>query len=146
VSTDGADPDDYEYVATILTNVTHVKRGRQLLLERGHSYLPALVSQLRSGNVLRRRGCAAAIRNLCFGAEVRALRCLLAARPLFSVATSGGVGQCGNYTARLWDNRGEIWGVERVLLRGQHVWQAVCSSGADLAQRFAVSLASARGR
>ena len=62
--------DKYEHIAAILTNVTRLKAGRSLLLEPGRGFIQALVAQLKSANLLRRQGCAAAFRNCCFSAEV----------------------------------------------------------------------------
>ncbi|KAL3132076.1 hypothetical protein ABBQ32_008686 [Trebouxia sp. C0010 RCD-2024] len=61
--------DKYEHIAAILTNVTRLKAGRSLLLEPGRGFIQALVAQLKSANLLRRQGCAAAFRNCCFSAE-----------------------------------------------------------------------------
>jgi hypothetical protein len=63
--------DKMEHIAAILTNVTRLKPGRALLLEPGRGFIEALVAQLKSSNLLRRQGCAAAFRNCCFSAEVR---------------------------------------------------------------------------
>lgn len=62
--------DKMEHIAAILTNVTRLKPGRALLLEPGRGFIEALVAQLKSSNLLRRQGCAAAFRNCCFSAEV----------------------------------------------------------------------------
>ena len=62
--------DKYEHLAAILTNVTRLKAGRSLLLEPGRGFIQALVAQLKSANLLRRQGCAAAFRNCCFSAKV----------------------------------------------------------------------------
>lgn len=62
--------DKFEHIAAILTNVTRLKLGRSLLLEPGRGFIQALVAQLKSANLLRRQGCAAAFRNCCFSAEV----------------------------------------------------------------------------
>ena len=61
--------DPFEHVATILPNLTRFTAGRQVLLEPGRGTLRALASQLRSPSELRRRGCAGAIKNLCFSCE-----------------------------------------------------------------------------
>ena len=64
------EPDKYEHIAAILTNVTRLKPGRAMLLEPGRGFIEALVAQLKSANLLRRQGCSAAFRNCCFSAEV----------------------------------------------------------------------------
>ena len=63
--------DKFEHIAAILTNVTQLKPGRALLLEPGRGFMEALAAQLKSSNLLRRQGCAAAFRNCCFSAEVQ---------------------------------------------------------------------------
>lgn len=57
--------DPYEHIASVLTNVTRLRRGREVLLQPGRGLLQALTQQLRSISTIRRRGCAGAIRN-CF--------------------------------------------------------------------------------
>ncbi|TYZ62402.1 hypothetical protein PybrP1_010212 [[Pythium] brassicae (nom. inval.)] len=63
--------DEYQYVANILANISQLEQGRDFLLKnRGGTTLVAeLVPQLRSPNVVRRRGIAAAVRNLCFDTD-----------------------------------------------------------------------------
>jgi len=82
--------DKMEHIAAILTNVTRLKAGRALLLEPGRGFIEALVAQLKSHNLLRRQGCAAAFRNCCFSAEVRKslLACGLTATMLGDSAVS----------------------------------------------------------
>lgn len=63
-------PDKFEHIAAVMTNVTRLKAGRALLLEPGRGFMEALVAQLQSPNMLRRHGCSAAFRNVCFSAEV----------------------------------------------------------------------------
>lgn len=63
--------DEYQYVANILANISQLEQGRDFLLKhRSETTLIAeLVPQLRSPNVVRRRGIAAAMRNLCFDTD-----------------------------------------------------------------------------
>lgn len=63
--------DEYQYVANILANISQLAEGRDFLLKnRGSTTLIAeLLPQLRSPNVVRRRGIAAAVRNLCFDTD-----------------------------------------------------------------------------
>ncbi|KAG2448786.1 hypothetical protein HYH02_006138 [Chlamydomonas schloesseri] len=61
--------DPFEHVASVLTNVTRLKEGRQLLLQPGRGLLAALVSQLQSWNALRRLGASGAIKNCIMSAE-----------------------------------------------------------------------------
>lgn len=68
----GGEPDAWEHVALVLTNATRSRAARELLLEPGRGVLGALAAQLSPGrSLIRRRGCAAALRNLCFSAAVR---------------------------------------------------------------------------
>lgn len=63
--------DEYQYVANILANISQLAEGRDFLLKnRGSTTLIAeLLPQLRSPNVVRRRGISAAVRNLCFDTD-----------------------------------------------------------------------------
>lgn len=63
--------DEYQYVANILANISQLAQGRDFLLKnRGNTTLIAeLLPQLRSPNVVRRRGIAAVVRNLCFDTD-----------------------------------------------------------------------------
>ncbi|EFJ52357.1 hypothetical protein VOLCADRAFT_103022 [Volvox carteri f. nagariensis] len=63
------DPDPYEHVASVLTNVTRLREARLLLLQPGRGLLQALVSQLQSWNALRRLGASGALRNCIMSAE-----------------------------------------------------------------------------
>ena len=67
---EGPSDESLDYIAPIVTNVTRQKAGRMLLLDPSRGFLRALTSQLRSTSVMRRRGCAAALRNVCYGAQV----------------------------------------------------------------------------
>ena len=67
---DGNASDPYEHTALVLTNITRLAQGRKLLLEPGRGTLQALASQLRSASRMRRSGCANALRNCFFRAEV----------------------------------------------------------------------------
>lgn len=68
--------DPYEHVALILTNITRLPGGRRLLLAPGRRTLAALACQLAPARSrLRRSGCASALRNCCFRAEVRVPCC-----------------------------------------------------------------------
>ena len=70
-------PDPYQHMALVLTNITRQKSGRQLLLEPGRGTFSVLASQLSAPSALRQSGCASAIRNCCFCAEVAWLLQLL---------------------------------------------------------------------
>lgn len=62
--------DPCEYLGAVITNVTRLKKGREVLLEPGRGFLQALASQLAPGSSLgRRRGCSGALRNCCMSAE-----------------------------------------------------------------------------
>jgi hypothetical protein len=43
---------------------------QEIILEPGRGYINALISQLQSDSAVRRQGCSAALRNLCFGMQV----------------------------------------------------------------------------
>lgn len=64
------DIDPYAHVASILTNVTREEGARKALVA-DRSFLQLVASQLRSQNLVRRRGFATALRNLFLKAEVR---------------------------------------------------------------------------
>ena len=57
-------PDPYQHMALVLTNLTRQMPGRQLLLEPGKGTFGALASQLRAPSALRRKGCANAHQEL----------------------------------------------------------------------------------
>lgn len=64
--------DPYQYVASLLLNITQLERGRRLLVRRQEqqtSILESILSQLRSPNSIRRRGVAGAIKNCCFDSD-----------------------------------------------------------------------------
>ncbi|KAF1330096.1 hypothetical protein FI667_g5281, partial [Globisporangium splendens] len=63
--------DEYQYVANILANISQLAEGRDFLLKnRGNTTLIAeLLPQLRSPNVVRRRGITSVVRNLCFDTD-----------------------------------------------------------------------------
>ncbi|RLN87945.1 hypothetical protein BBJ28_00006978 [Nothophytophthora sp. Chile5] len=63
--------DEYQYVANILANISQLEQGRAFLLKmrQNTSLVGALMPQLKSPNVVRRRGVAAALKNLCFDSD-----------------------------------------------------------------------------
>ncbi|KAG2501293.1 hypothetical protein HYH03_001093 [Edaphochlamys debaryana] len=63
------EPDPYEHVASVLTNVTRLPEARKLLLQPGRGLLAALVAQLQSWNALRRLGSSGAVKNCVLSAE-----------------------------------------------------------------------------
>ncbi|GBF94253.1 hypothetical protein Rsub_06523 [Raphidocelis subcapitata] len=65
-----ASGDPCEHLGAVITNVTRLKKGREMLLEPGRGLLQALASQLAPGSSEgRRRGCSGALRNCCLSAE-----------------------------------------------------------------------------
>lgn len=76
-----SDADPCQHLGAVITNVTRLKRGREMMLEPGRGLLQALASQLAPGSSEgRRRGCSAALRNCFMSAEVGgacALVCVL---------------------------------------------------------------------
>jgi hypothetical protein len=65
----GTEGDDFEYVAVVLQNVTQHEEARAILIDPERKIMDALIPQLRSRSVVRRRGVAAAIRNCCFASS-----------------------------------------------------------------------------
>ncbi|UIZ21336.1 hypothetical protein KXD40_001225 [Peronospora effusa] len=63
--------DEYQYVANILANISQLEQGRDFLLKmrQSTSLAGALLPQLKSPNVVRRRGITAALKNLCFDSD-----------------------------------------------------------------------------
>ncbi|KAF4041971.1 hypothetical protein GN244_ATG05797 [Phytophthora infestans] len=63
--------DEYQYVANILANISQLEQGRDFLLNmrQSTSLAGALLPQLKSPNVVRRRGVTAALKNLCFDTD-----------------------------------------------------------------------------
>ncbi|TMW63206.1 hypothetical protein Poli38472_002147 [Pythium oligandrum] len=63
--------DEYQYVAVILGNISQLEEGRQFILKvrNGKTLIEALLPQLRSPNLVRRRGITALIKNLCFDTD-----------------------------------------------------------------------------
>ena len=57
--------DSWEYVAGILANVTRVAAGRTFVMDWTRGLLRPLVHELRSKSVVRRRGIARMLRNVC---------------------------------------------------------------------------------
>lgn len=63
--------DEYQYVANILANISQLEQGRNFLLKirQSTSVAGALLPQLKSPNVVRRRGVSATFKNLCFDSD-----------------------------------------------------------------------------
>lgn len=63
--------DEFQYVANILANISQLEQGRAFLLKmrQNTSLAGALLPQLKSPNVVRRRGVTAALKNLCFDTD-----------------------------------------------------------------------------
>ncbi len=66
--------DEVQYVANVFANVTQLKAGRDFLLQKraGETLIELLVSQFHSPNVVRRRGLANMVKNLCFETHLHA--------------------------------------------------------------------------
>ena len=79
VGSSKAEEDPLPHLAAVVNNVTQFKEGRTLLVSpaSGGSQLPALASQLTVSNPKRRWGCASALHNCCFHAQV----CVCPAHP-----------------------------------------------------------------
>ncbi|KAI9922533.1 hypothetical protein PsorP6_002392 [Peronosclerospora sorghi] len=63
--------DSYQYVANIVANISQLEEGRSFLLKirQRTSLAGTLLPQLKSPNVVRRRGVTAALKNLCFDSD-----------------------------------------------------------------------------
>jgi len=61
--------DAFEYVGSLLQNVSQVPEARRIVLEPERGIMVPLLAQLRSRSVLRRRGVAGMLRNCLFEAE-----------------------------------------------------------------------------
>jgi tetratricopeptide (TPR) repeat protein len=57
--------DTWEFIAGILANLTRVKTGRDFVIDWQRGLLRPLILHLRSPSVLRRRGIARMLRNIC---------------------------------------------------------------------------------
>jgi|MDTB01.1.fsa_nt_gb hypothetical protein len=62
--------DPWAHVGSILCNVCRVEEGRKAVLKISDGYIPKIASQLRSLNVVRRKGAVGAIRSCLFDSEV----------------------------------------------------------------------------
>ena len=58
--------DKWQHGGSVLCNITRFEKGQQLILCKSSLYYPALCSQIRSKNLVRRRSAIAAIRNCLF--------------------------------------------------------------------------------
>mmetsp|Transcript_12629 Transcript_12629/g.18961 ORF Transcript_12629/g.18961 Transcript_12629/m.18961 type:complete len:362 (-) Transcript_12629:32-1117(-) len=61
--------DKWQNVAGVLMNLTQVEGGRQFVTRISTGVLEKLLPQLRSSNVVRRRGVAGVVKNICFTKE-----------------------------------------------------------------------------
>lgn len=58
--------DPWQYVASIVCNISRYETGRQYIADKSENYLSKLVIQMRSRNIIRRRGSIGTIRTLLF--------------------------------------------------------------------------------
>lgn len=63
------DKDEWQYVSSVLCNISQLQQGRDVLRRKSTNLLTQLLPQLRSPNTVRRRGIASAVRNCCFEEE-----------------------------------------------------------------------------
>lgn len=56
----------FAWIASILTNITKIKEGRQYILDKSKGLLLALLSHINNKNVIRKRGLLGMIRNCLF--------------------------------------------------------------------------------
>ena len=57
---------NYNYIATVFSNISHLAEIREVFLDRDKCVLPHLQPYTQSGSLTRRRGIAGLLRNLCF--------------------------------------------------------------------------------
>ena len=57
---------NYDYLATVFSNISRLAEVREVFLDRDKCVLPRLLSYTQSGSLTRRRGIAGLLRNLCF--------------------------------------------------------------------------------
>ena len=57
---------NYDYLATVFSNISHLAEIREVFLDRDKCVLPHLQPYTQSGSLTRRRGIAGLLRNLCF--------------------------------------------------------------------------------
>eukprot|EP00968_Pinguiococcus_pyrenoidosus_P016563 scaffold1610_cov257-Pinguiococcus_pyrenoidosus.AAC.16 len=69
LSSAGDKKDSWDLVAYIIFNVSQIQEGRDFMRRRSTDLLAQILPQLRSDSVLRRRGTAGTIYNLCFEEE-----------------------------------------------------------------------------
>lgn len=70
-SSDFEGQDIFEYVASILVNISKVEAGRRMLMEPKRGLLKQIIRQFDSTNQLRKKGVAGTIRNCCFEADTQ---------------------------------------------------------------------------
>jgi len=58
--------DEYQWISSILINITQLKEGRELLLEKSRHLLQNVIKYTSHPNLVRRRGVLGAIRNCLF--------------------------------------------------------------------------------
>jgi len=58
--------DEWQYVASILCNISQLEKGREVLTKKPGSVLERLLDELKSKNPIRRRGIVSTVRNCCF--------------------------------------------------------------------------------
>ena len=118
--------DEWQYVASILCNVTRLSAGRDVLKRPELRLLELLLPQLHHPNAVRRRGIAGCLRNLCFE-ETCHQRLLQGARVLPALLQ------------RLADARSDEYSFEEKVILDPGVWRVTESS----AERSADSSAGA---
>ncbi|XP_077250015.1 ARM repeat superfamily protein isoform X2 [Tasmannia lanceolata] len=76
-STETKAEDPFEYVGSILINISKVKEGRKVLLDPKRGLLKQIIPQFDSASPLRKKGVSGTIRNCCFEAESQLQNLLL---------------------------------------------------------------------
>mmetsp|Transcript_27805 Transcript_27805/g.26623 ORF Transcript_27805/g.26623 Transcript_27805/m.26623 type:complete len:399 (-) Transcript_27805:51-1247(-) len=62
--------DGWQYMSSILCNLTRLEDGRSIILKQSTGYMQKLVRQIRSNNPTRRRGAVAVLRTCLFDNEI----------------------------------------------------------------------------
>eukprot|EP01032_Pedospumella_encystans_P020656 gene20656-23462_t len=62
--------DAWENMASVMCNLAQVEEGRTMLLRQSKEYMIRLISQVRSKNVVRRRGAVGSIRSCLFDQDI----------------------------------------------------------------------------
>jgi hypothetical protein len=62
--------DKYQHIGGVLCNMSSCEIGRKHVVKVSNGYLPKLIQQIRSKNVIRRRGAVSTIKNILFDTNI----------------------------------------------------------------------------